>query len=161
MTYFPDLSPYTYLCDTTDINDAEKLSATKIVNVGWLERKKPFPTGEAGWPDQTFLDLLALFEEEQYRVNCTRGWHFCDFCEGLREEFKQDWAKCFLEGKICHDEIRVLGSDGIIYAAPAMLRHYIVTHQYRPPEPFIQAVLHGPRPSSPAYDQNYRRFADI
>ena len=69
------------------------------------------------------------------------------------QEFDEDRERCYQEGKLCNDELRVLGSDGVIYAAPAMLRHYITVHHYRPPEQFIQAVLHGLRPSSRTYDE--------
>ncbi|MCX7805518.1 MAG: hypothetical protein N3A38_10060 [Planctomycetota bacterium] len=38
-------------------------------------------------------------------------------------------------------EIRVLGRDGKIYAAPTLIYHYVVAHKYRPPQEFIDAVM--------------------
>ncbi len=142
MTYFPDLSRYTYMERSGMV-----LGITPL-NIGWLGGGEPFPTDTIGWPDQVFLDNLALFEQKEYHVNLTRGWHVCELCE--EDEDEEELLK---EGKLCHDELRVLGLDGVVYAAPSMLRHYITVHQYRPPEVFIQAVLQGPRPSSPAYGQ--------
>jgi hypothetical protein len=149
MTYFPDLTPYTYL---HRVNDGTPPTVTTL-NIGWLGREKPFQLSSPEWPDQVFLDNLSLYEQEAYLVNRMRGWHICELCEGAVEEYKQDWKKCYEEGKLCHDELRVLGSDGVFYAAPSILRHYITVHQYRPAEQFIQAVLHGPRPSSRIYDE--------
>jgi hypothetical protein len=37
-------------------------------------------------------------------------------------------------------EIRVSGKDGIVYAAPTLVCHYIQAHGYFPPEEFIEAV---------------------
>jgi len=134
MSYFPDLSPYTYYLKFRRGFRGGHQPKVTTLNIGWLERGKPFPTGEPGWPDQVFLENLALFE--QYPVNPTKCWHACEFCESFA-------------GGISSAEIRVLGSDGIVYAAPSMLGHYIRVHRYKPPEQFIQAVLHGPRPPLP------------
>ncbi|MGV9301376.1 DUF7919 family protein [Amycolatopsis sp. NPDC003676] len=38
-------------------------------------------------------------------------------------------------------EVRIPGAPGTAYAAPSMIRHYITTHAYRPPQSFIDAVL--------------------
>ena len=145
MTYFPDLSHYIYGQEC-----GYYPALITPLNVGWLGRGESFPTDTTGWPDQNFLDNLALFEQRAYLVNLTRGWHLCELCEGAAKEYQEDWETCLVAGKLCHDEIRVLGGDGVVYAAPAMLRHYVTTHQYKPPDSFIQAILHGSRPDSPA-----------
>jgi hypothetical protein len=38
-------------------------------------------------------------------------------------------------------EIRVPGKGNIVFAAPEMIAHYVIMHEYRPPEEFIEAVL--------------------
>jgi hypothetical protein len=38
-------------------------------------------------------------------------------------------------------EIRVAGSDGVVYVAPVLVAHYVEVHSYRPPEGFIRAVV--------------------
>ena len=37
-------------------------------------------------------------------------------------------------------EIRVRGANRV-YAAPELVYHYVVAHQYKPPREFIEAVL--------------------
>jgi hypothetical protein len=37
-------------------------------------------------------------------------------------------------------EIRVGGENGIVYAAPTLICHYIHEHGYRPPDEFLAAV---------------------
>jgi hypothetical protein len=38
-------------------------------------------------------------------------------------------------------EIRVASDDGICFAAPTLIYHYVAEHGYRPPEQFVEAVL--------------------
>src|SRR5262249_16942156 len=40
-------------------------------------------------------------------------------------------------------EIHVAGPGGLVFAAPALVWHYVTAHDYLPPEQFIQAVLSG------------------
>jgi hypothetical protein len=46
-------------------------------------------------------------------------------------------------------EVWVRGIDGVWYAAPTLILHYVQAHRYKPPEEFIQTVLSG-RPGSTA-----------
>ncbi len=48
-------------------------------------------------------------------------------------------------------EIRVFGSNGVTYAAPDMIYHYVAEHEYKPPDEFIEAVLYGPLPDTVEY----------
>jgi hypothetical protein len=54
-------------------------------------------------------------------------------------------------------EIRVIGKSAI-YAAPTLIYHYVVEHQYKPPDEFIEAVLKGPSPESEEHKTLLRRF---
>ena len=47
--------------------------------------------------------------------------------------------------------MRVFGPAGATYAAPNLIYHYVVDHQYLPPDAFVRAVLDGPLPGSPEY----------
>ncbi|WP_448316818.1 DUF7919 family protein [Streptomyces sp. CO7] len=38
-------------------------------------------------------------------------------------------------------EIRVPGPPGVVFAAPRLVGHYVTGHGYRPPRPFVDAVL--------------------
>jgi hypothetical protein len=114
MAFFEDLTPYTYF------HPEEERAGT--VNIGWLDRRQPFPTGE------TNVEFRAkLLQLCRRRVKRTRGFHCCDFCKGPDKPHGSA-------------EIRVLG-DGRVYAAPELVYHYVVAHAYRPPEEFIAAVL--------------------
>lgn len=42
-------------------------------------------------------------------------------------------------GEVGNGEIRV-GSDGITYAAPVLIVHYIKDHGYLPPAQFLEAI---------------------
>jgi hypothetical protein len=41
--------------------------------------------------------------------------------------------------------------DRFLYAAPSMIAHYILVHNYAPPTEFCEAVLRCPPMSSPEY----------
>jgi hypothetical protein len=114
MTFFEDLTPYTYL------DPEEEQPGT--VNIGWLDRWHPFPTGATSKSFRAKLEQLC-----QQRVKRTRGFYSCDYCKGRQKP-------------ISSAEIRVAGK-GRVYAAPELVYHYIVAHAYKPPEEFIAAVL--------------------
>ena len=64
-----------------------------------------------------------------FRVKQTRGIAVCPFCEGQELERPRGSA-----------EIRVIG-EARKYAAPELVYHYVVVHDYQPPTEFITAVL--------------------
>ena len=129
MTYYPDLSCYRYCKTEKD---------PRVLNIGWLEAGRGFPRGEV--PSLVPRRLLTL--TEKYPVNAMRGMHWCDFCEERATPFG---GLCVQvddrEVDLGSAEIRVGGRDGIWYAAPDMIYHYIVSHRYRPPAEFLEAVL--------------------
>jgi hypothetical protein len=114
MAFFEDLTPYTYM------HPEEELSNT--LNVGWLERDHPFPTGEMSEEFRAKLGQLC-----QRRVKQTRGFHPCYFCKG--------------EGRPTSSAEMRVAHAGKVYAAPSLVHHYVVAHQYAPPDEFIAAVL--------------------
>ena len=90
------------------------------LNVGWLHPDYEFPVGKT---DDAFRARLS-YACAQSRVPPTCGHHLCLFCgcyRGSREVF------------IRHGET--------IYAAPELIVHYVIDHDYRPPDEFIEAVL--------------------
>jgi hypothetical protein len=114
MAFFEDLTPYTYFHPEEELPGA--------VNIGWLERKHAFPTGETSEEFRAKLGRLC-----QRRVKRTRGFHPCYFCKGR-------------DRPASSSEMRVAG-NGKVYAAPSLVHHYVVAHGYRPPDEFIAAVL--------------------
>lgn len=122
--YFLDLSPYTYF----PANDPD------LLNVGWLDAKNPFPVSKA--TDQFLADLFSYCASPVQR---TRGFHACPFCSrphrwGTREELA---GNTILIGS---GEIRVNGKNGIVFAAPDLIYHYVRRHNYDPPDEFKAAV---------------------
>lgn len=136
MTHFTDLSDYVY-------HRAEDYSpVTK--NVGWLGRGHEFPRAQ---PTEEVLDVL--FEFCRVSVAQTRGIHECDLCMPPRTVYaaRKHSAKLLLGTA----EIRVFSKEGLIYAAPTLVYHYVRTHHYKPPEEFIRALKEGPKPPSQGY----------
>ena len=114
MAFFEDLTPYTYFHPEDD--------PLGTVNVGWLARSHPFPTGETSGE---FRDKLARLCQRRFKQ--TRGVHGCEFCTG-RDRPKSS------------SEMRVSGG-GRVYAAPSLIYHSVVAHDYWPPDEFVAAVL--------------------
>lgn len=136
MSYFPDLSPYSY--------HGFRI-ADNVVNIGWLNNKHTYSQGIL---QNEFLD--KLWEFTRLNLIRMRGFHICNLCS-LRHPSPLSVLR---EGETLYlgtAEIRVFGKNGKIYAAPNMLYHYIKEHLYNPPEEFITAVLCGPAPTSAEY----------
>lgn len=124
MPYFKDLTPYSFLTVADRISPA-------LLNVGWLSRRHPF---ERGPVDKSVLETLLRLC--QTRVQLTRGVHRCDMCE----VFPNIMAVGGREIALGNGEIRLPGAGGIVYAAPTLICHYIGTHEYRPPQQFLDAA---------------------
>jgi len=124
--YYPDLTQYEY---------GLSLKNSGLLNVGWLSKEHPYPQGE------TIAEFKAkLLELCEIPVNQTRGFHRCEFCEenrGKRIVVHLDDNKLTLGSA----EIRAVHADRSVFAAPNMIYHYVVKHNYLPPDKFIEAVI--------------------
>lgn len=132
--YFEDGSSYRFL-DPSEADDG----TVPAVNVGWLGAGHAFNKGST---PAGFLD--KLFSTCSRPVNRTRGFHTCEFCNsslqvGGRVTAEQDG----LVLRLGSAEIRVRSSDGVVFASPDMIYHYVNAHDYLPPMSFIKAVLQG------------------
>ncbi|MFD5100528.1 DUF7919 family protein [Streptomyces albidochromogenes] len=133
MTYYADLTPYTYDTDSGAPTSAPTAPrAVPHVNVGWLGRVRPYAKGDA--PAGLVEALRGM--QRTHRAQQTRGYHFCPWCAarmlgllGARDTCPRGSA-----------EIRVVG-DGVVYAAPELITHYVEAHAYAPPAAFVRAVL--------------------
>lgn len=125
MTYFPDLTDYSY--------GMSKNSSAHVKNVGWLSSGVAFPVAV---PASDFVDRLWRFC--LVSVEQTRGLHECEFCCSREANVAMRNNEEILLGSA---EIRVFSGDGKIYAAPNLIFHYVVSHNYSPPEEFIRAVM--------------------
>lgn len=93
-----------------------------VKNIGWLDADAPFSNGETA---QDFRDALAVLVK--HPVHLTRGVHHCPFCRKA----------------LGNGEIRVCGIDGDVYAAPMLVHHYVMEHNYKPPDAFIVAAIYS------------------
>jgi len=94
------------------------------------------------------MKLLATKPVELYR-----GRHICEVCTEPKDLIKtyipnrgngklvdpeSQWAK-WADRRWSNGEIRV-ASDGVTYAAPILIVHYIEEHGYLPPTQFLEAI---------------------
>jgi len=135
MAYFKDCSIYEYR-STSDPWPLEN-------NIGWLGSGRRFNTRI---PEETFLD--SLWNYCKIAVNSTRGIHSCELCPGRNESIFQRNQENLRLGWA---EIRAFSRRGAIFAAPNLIYHYVLTHHYRPPDEFVEAILEEPGPSSSEY----------
>ena len=129
MTYYEDGSGYRYLPELVDGS----------VNIGWLDVSADFTRGDV--PDEFVERLVELCRDP---VNLTRGWHRCNLCPPPRELAPPEPVMVSSprgDYPVGHGEIRVEGPNGIRYAAPDMIVHYVRHHGYRPPDEFVEAVV--------------------
>jgi hypothetical protein len=107
--------------------------------VGWLEQPHPFPMGTVS---STVVSKLKEMLEQTYRTYSQhgfRGLHVCSHCPGQSSPLGRSNLNLFVAG------------INAVYVAPAGIIHYIETHSYLPPEPFLTAVLQCPDCTSEDY----------
>ena len=106
MTWFADLSAYTYLA-----------SEPHVLNVGWLDGSMDFATGDV---PREFVEELHVLARRPQKL--CRGMHFCNLCtppEGCylhprdTESTRRflEWAK----DRQGNGELRIRASDGKVY----------------------------------------------
>jgi|YNPNPStandDraft_1061719.scaffolds.fasta_scaffold37064_2 hypothetical protein len=136
MAYIADLSPIPY---------EREFQVWGTLSIGWLSRHVPYPKGStlANFQDRLFVFCLNP-------VLRTRGFHTCEFCSSPAP-FLTYVKHRDREIGLGAAEIRVIYRNRV-YAAPDLIYHYVVEHQYCPPEEFIEAVLQGPLPGSTEYN---------
>jgi hypothetical protein len=133
MPYFPDLSPLTYF---------DKEDADKLVAVGWLDDAHPYSQGEVS---ELFLNRLVELLAKPWAPMYFLGYADCPFC--TLDSYGVKYSKTIVVGAL---NLFVPG-DGFLYAAPSMIAHYILAHNYAPPVQFCNAVLRCRPMSSPEY----------
>ncbi|WP_455753575.1 DUF7919 family protein [Streptomyces hirsutus] len=128
MTYYADLTPYTYDRDNGDPEASGCWRGVPLLNVGWLSRGNTYAKGA---PPSGLVDALQRMTQT-HRAQQTRGYHFCPWCVSrlLGPRGDSPWGS---------SEIRVMG-NGVAYAAPELVAHYVEAHSYLPPAGFVHAV---------------------
>lgn len=130
MTYYADLETHKFFDGDTDFVPG--------LSIGWLDRLHLFPTGEV---PQDFVTCLYELSFQATALTC--GHHVCNLSGCTRRSgegqiiIERDGRTLFLG----NGEIHVPGRRGALYSAPTLVYHYVVDHRYKPPQPFIDAVL--------------------
>jgi hypothetical protein len=141
VAFFADLTPYTY-SESHDPKGRwahdEPWPGLPLLNVGWLDSSHPFQTGAP--PDGL---MAALTKLAKMRIHQTRGYHHCELCI---LDMGDDAREAILQGLIAREsaEFRVKG-QGVMYAAPQLLTHYVAAHEYLPPAVFCEAAIASAR----------------
>jgi hypothetical protein len=136
MAYFHDLSPYAY----------GHHQHPGVVHVGWLDGSHPYPKGSVA------PDLIARMKRLATKpVELYRGIHLCEICvepTGIAKTFVPNkgnlidpscaWMK-WADERMGNGEIRAI-YEGVTFAAPILIVHYIEEHAYLPPTHFLRAI---------------------
>ena len=126
--------------------DAENWSVP-LSAVGWLEH--PLPHTKGASPEAFLIRLLALISSARsaYPHYYFRGVHECSLC-----------LACGLAspGPIWSQENIFVPGTACVYVAPGGIVHYVESHEYLPPQEFIEAVLRCPAYGSAAFQQALR-----
>ncbi|MFG3705979.1 hypothetical protein ACGF7U_14765 [Micromonospora sp. NPDC047670] len=139
MAYFEDLSVYS--CSDVDIIEMDWgwlqfQPGYDRINVGWLDASHAFEEGlTPNWFADALLDIIA-----GPRINTMRGYHRCPFCPKRPDDHMLSVGHPNGTLLLGHAEIRVPSGQGVTFAAPSLIWHYVIAHSYRPPAEFIEAV---------------------
>lgn len=125
MAYFGELTSYAYLP-----------GRPAAINVGWLDAAHEFDKGAV--PDAAVDELRRLAAVSP--VNQTRGFHRCELC-AAEPSFSPmvSWQDCTRQ--LGSAEVWVQSPDGVTYACPDLIVHYIDAHGYCPPAVVIDALM--------------------
>lgn len=128
-------SPYGKPLLVVKVGDGLLPEGLTLRAVGWLEHKG-FPTGTI--PKECIDALVGALRGGVFSDGY-RGYHDCTLCGAAFPQIKWKRRTIGLQG---HGHYLVqLGQ--VVYMAPALLLHYILDHEYRPPDEFLEAVTNG------------------
>jgi hypothetical protein len=130
LSFFPDLSMY-----QTDSG----LFIPEVVNIGWLSPKITFQTGSA---PNDFIDKLkrlikeSAFSQTKLVMGRWDGTFTCPLCEINNWEIQKRIPY------IGNAEIWIPSKNREkIYSSSTWICHYIIDHQYLPPDEYIESIL--------------------
>ncbi len=126
----------------TDLKTNELDDGYLIRAVGWLTNTEPFTVGSVS---VEFRDVLHRHIEAAWQPFYFAGCHDCELCES------QPFSSSFN---------LFISTDSILYYSPIMVEHYIIDHDYQPPQEFINAVMASPAQATTEYFQAVRPFAE-
>lgn len=125
MTCFSDLTAYSH--------QIEPFTLAGVKNVGWIDVESLFPLGDV--PEKSLLKLTRLASGNgvfRPLVEPVRELHACQICGAL--QLRDSVGNALPNAELW------IPANGVIYAAPVMILHFIAVHNYLPPEEFIAAI---------------------
>ena|SRR6266404_9939913 len=128
MTFFHDLSEFRYF---------SRPEVQGALNVGWLSALRYCPIGPT--THEFRHKLFGLCARPQLY---NRGFHPCllGLCKFTPRLFGTRASLNGQEVSLGSGIIIVRGAEET-YVAPNLIYHYVTRHWYRPPKPFIDAIL--------------------
>ena len=123
MTFFNDLDICTYF----------PFECSKLLSIGWLSPSHEFSKGDV---NGEFYDKLCELLKDPWEPVVTPGFHQCELCQ--------------FNGPAGQSNV-FIPFGGNIYVAPELIKHYISAHWYKPPDIFVDAVMHCPKIRSMEY----------
>lgn len=130
MTYFADLTPYSY--------HSTSGPWSALLNVGWLDPAHAYTTGPVTTEFITALARVCVHSQ----VDMMRGLYVCKLppCSGTLPDAPPSVLVDGKEVSLGNAELRIGRNGGIWYDAPDLVYHYVTVHNYKPPEGFIEEV---------------------
>lgn len=151
MAWYADLEP----CDYWYFGSHLRLEVT---SVGWLEGDQPFTQGPVA-PEVT--ERLNGYAHKSWQPGYFLGFHECSLPATETQAINENCATTNGSPQATPEQEGTCGKtgllnifipyQGVIYAAPELIHHYITEHGYAPPAIFCEAVLNAPAPGSDAY----------
>jgi hypothetical protein len=103
--------------------------------VGWLG-KPGFTTGQVS---EDCIEALYIAHADHIIADSFQGWHICTFCGVSRPSISWRGQILNLSGQGHY----LVQMDKIVFMAPELVLHYVLEHQYCPPQEFMQATIYG------------------
>jgi hypothetical protein len=136
MAYYPDLGNCSYFGKNT---------ADRLIAVGWLDNEHPYSKGPV---NEIITDKIVELLVKPWAPMYFLGYADCPYC-AVPSHILTHKGKTIAVGAY---NLFVPGQN-VLYVAPSLIPHYIITHGYSPPAAFCDTVLQCPPMNSPAYFQ--------
>ena len=129
-------SPYADMpVNIFEVGEVSLPDGLEMFAVGWIE-SPDFTQGDV--PDAS-IEALVAATPGKIVPDGTRGWHTCTICEAEMPQVEWNGNPVEVMGNGSY----LVRSGSSVYLAPALLLHYIIDHNYQPPQEFIDATVDG------------------
>lgn len=150
---FPHLtykSPIKQVLSIGWLDNNQSVHNPNEINCNFLDRLWSFCISSPLYMHQTYICKLcsgSLVRSQRYILNNRQS--IFQITKPSRQNMI-DTGKTILLGT---NVFAVFSDDNIAYISPNLIYHYIMEHNYKPPEEFIQAVLISPLPETKKHNQ--------